>query len=123
MEDIFYSMSITAIIFTFVIPLLISFGLACIPASIAKQKGYDFWLWWLYGWLLFIVAIIHITAFMPDKNNQNQSNNTNNIKQNNFYDNEKNNVEELKKYKELLDQGVITQEEFETQKKQLLDFK
>ena len=31
------------------------------------------------------------------------------------------NAEELKKYKELLDSGVITQEEFETKKKQLLN--
>lgn len=31
-----------------------------------------------------------------------------------------NNAEELKKYKELLDSGVITQEEFDTKKKQLL---
>ena len=31
------------------------------------------------------------------------------------------NVDELKKYKELLDQGIITQEEFDTKKKQLLD--
>lgn len=31
------------------------------------------------------------------------------------------NADELKKYKELLDNGVITQEEFETKKKQLLD--
>ncbi len=30
------------------------------------------------------------------------------------------NVDELKKYKELLDEGIITQEEFETKKKQLL---
>lgn len=29
-------------------------------------------------------------------------------------------VDELKKYKELLDEGIITQEEFETKKKQLL---
>ena len=29
-------------------------------------------------------------------------------------------AEELKKYKELLDSGIITQEEFETKKKQLL---
>ena len=32
-----------------------------------------------------------------------------------------NNADELKKYKELLDGGVITQEEFETKKKQLLN--
>ena len=31
------------------------------------------------------------------------------------------NADELKKYKELLDSGVITQEEFDAKKKQLLD--
>ena len=41
----------------------------------------------------------------------------------NEYQQEKNknsSVEELKQYKELLDNGVITQEEFEAKKKQLL---
>lgn len=32
-----------------------------------------------------------------------------------------NNADEIKKYKELLDMGAITQEEFDTKKKQLLD--
>lgn len=32
-----------------------------------------------------------------------------------------NNTEDLKKYKELLDEGVITQEEFDAKKKQILD--
>ena len=33
---------------------------------------------------------------------------------------QKENIDELKKYKELLDQGIITQEEFDAKKKQLL---
>ena len=33
--------------------------LAFIPASIAKSKGRSFGTWWLYGFLLFIVAFIH----------------------------------------------------------------
>lgn len=33
--------------------------LAFIPASIAKGKGRSFGLWWFYGWMLFIVALIH----------------------------------------------------------------
>jgi hypothetical protein len=37
-------------------------GLACIPASIAKKKGYSFGLWWVYGWFLFIVALLHSFA-------------------------------------------------------------
>ena len=42
-----------------VISLIIAAGLAFIPANIAKNKGYSFGLWWFYGWMLFIVAIIH----------------------------------------------------------------
>ena len=30
-----------------------------IPASISKSKGYSFGLWWIYGALLFIVALPH----------------------------------------------------------------
>lgn len=42
-----------------IIPLIIAAGLGFIPASIAKKKGRSFGLWWLYGFLLFIVALIH----------------------------------------------------------------
>lgn len=43
-----------------------------------------------------------------------------NINSNNRNTND--NIEEMKKFKKLLDQGVITQEEFEAKKKQLLGF-
>ena len=48
-----------------VLTLMIAAGLAFIPANIAKQKGHSFGLWWVYGWLLFIVAIIHV-QFIKD---------------------------------------------------------
>lgn len=44
---------------TFLIGLAVAAVLGLIPASIAKNKGRSFGLWWLYGWLLFIVALIH----------------------------------------------------------------
>ena len=47
--------------------------LGLIPATIAKKKGYSFWLWWLYGWLLFGVAIIHV-MFISDKQGMEQQN-------------------------------------------------
>jgi len=47
--------------------LIISLFLGLIPASIAKGKGYSFGLWWIYGWLLFIVALIH-AGMIPDRN-------------------------------------------------------
>ena len=46
--------------------LCIAALLGLIPANIAKEKGYSFGLWWFYGWMLFIVAIIHVN-FLPDK--------------------------------------------------------
>ena len=33
--------------------------LALIPALIAKNKGRNFWLWMLYGFFLFLIALIH----------------------------------------------------------------
>jgi len=33
--------------------------IGCIPAAIAKSKGRGFFLWWIYGALLFIIALIH----------------------------------------------------------------
>lgn len=52
----------------YLVSLLIAAGLAFIPANIAKKKGHSFGLWWFYGWMLFIVAIIHVN-FIPDKSN------------------------------------------------------
>lgn len=104
----------------YLVVLIIAAALAFIPANIAKNKGYSFGLWWFYGWMLFIVAIIHVN-FIPDKNAQQTpiaaasqspycppSNSGQSA------------ADELKKYKELLDQGVITEEEFRAKKEQLL---
>lgn len=102
------------------VALAVAAGLGFIPASIAKNKGYSFGLWWFYGWMLFIVAIIHV-SLIPDKNAQQIPNNAtphipyctpSNVGQSA--------VDELKKYKELKDQGVITEEEFQAKKEQLL---
>ncbi|ELV7527139.1 zinc ribbon domain-containing protein [Edwardsiella ictaluri] len=41
--------------------------LGLIPAFIAQSKGRSFGAWWLYGFLLFIVAIIH--SLLISKNN------------------------------------------------------
>jgi hypothetical protein len=39
----------------FFLALLLGF----IPAMIAKNKGYSFGLWYIYGVLLFIIALVH----------------------------------------------------------------
>lgn len=60
------SVPFSSVLFT-IIMLLIPIGLGFIPANIAKNKGYRFGLWWIYGTVLFILAIVHI-ALLPNKN-------------------------------------------------------
>ncbi|MDR1888789.1 MAG: hypothetical protein LBQ81_05335 [Zoogloeaceae bacterium] len=43
--------------------LFVLFGL--IPAAIAKGKGYSFGLWWFYGTMLGIIALIHSLIVKP----------------------------------------------------------
>lgn len=40
--------------------------LALIPARLAWKKGHNFGLWWVYGWVLFPVAMIHV-LLLPKK--------------------------------------------------------
>jgi len=96
-------------IWIYIVGLAVAAVLAFIPASLAKGKGYSFGLWWFYGWMLWIVAIIHV-ALIKDKDdaaiaaaNRGQSA-----------------ADELKKYKDLMDDGIITPEEFRVQKERLL---
>lgn len=106
-----------------VIGLIIGAGLAFIPANIAKNKGYSFGLWWFYGWMLFIVAIIHVN-FIPDKNAPKIPVNTVSAVGSVSYTPNSGSMhsaaDELKKYKELLDAGILTKEEFDAQKKKIL---
>lgn len=105
--------SVISIIFSgAIISLAIAACLGIIPAVIAYKKGYSFLGWWFYGWMLFIVAFIH-SLFLPDKNAKAQSSIESLMHGQSVAD-------ELKKYKELKDQGVISEEEFQAKKKQLL---
>ena len=81
--------------------------LGLIPATIAKNKGYRFGPWLLYGSLLFLIAFIH-SLILKNLNTSNQ------------ITTHTSGADELKKYKDLLDNGVISQEEFDAKKKQLL---
>lgn len=99
----------------YVFILIIAAGLGLIPASIAKKKGYSFGLWWLYGWMIFIAAIIHV-SLIPDKNAQPATVN----RYATSSDTSQRVADELKKYKELLDEGIITEEEFRAKKEQLM---
>jgi len=40
--------------------------LGIIPAMIAEKKGRSFGLWWIYGALLFIIALIHSLLISTD---------------------------------------------------------
>lgn len=82
-------------------------------------------LWyWKLDWLFYVIAIMNIVTLILAYQIKNtkydpepaQVDNQASTKPNN----EANIPEELKKYKELLDSGVITQEEFDAKKKQLL---
>jgi hypothetical protein len=48
-----------------VIMLIVAALLGLIPAKIAQSKGYAFGKWWVYGFLIFIVAIIHACILKP----------------------------------------------------------
>ena len=95
------------LILSIVLSLAFSGALAFIPANIAKKKGKNFGLWWFYGWMIFIVALIH-SLLLPDLNAQVMKNTATS-------------ADALLKYKELLNSGLITQEEFDAKKKQLLN--
>lgn len=41
--------------------------LGVLVGMIAKSKGRDFFPWWLYGTLIFIVAIVHVLLIKPDE--------------------------------------------------------
>ncbi len=40
--------------------------LGIIPAAIAQSKGREFLPWWIYGTLLWIVALIHALCIAPE---------------------------------------------------------
>jgi len=80
--------------------LSVSLVLAVIPASIARNKGYHFGLWWFFAWLLWPAAFICVMV---------------------IHDKRQDSTDEIIKYKKLLDENVITQEEFDKKREQLLN--
>lgn len=64
--------------------------------------------------ILLVISMINIALSMLKRSKlivKDNSNKTNTVN---------NSIDDLKKYKELLDQGIITQEEFDTKKKEIL---
>ena len=107
-------------IITIGISLVISLLLPLIPARIAQNKGYSGGLWWLYGFFLFWIALIH-SLFLKDKNVKRVIPPTPTKRVAPPTSQSDTKVKKLKQYKELLDNGIITQEEFEQKKKELID--
>ncbi len=108
--------------------LLMGTMLGLIPATIAQRKGYSFGTWWFFGFMLFIVAIV-AACCLEDKTKP---------KTPTYYlpvqpytppyppstapsKTDRSAIDELKEYKELLDQGTITEEEFASVKARLLN--
>ncbi len=53
--------------------LIIAAVLAFLPASIAKRKGKSFGVWYLYGFLIWIIAIIHAIS-LPERHEKRKAN-------------------------------------------------
>lgn len=49
--------------------IFIAILMGLLPAYIAMGKGKNFLLWWVYGTLLFIVAIFHAIMMKPAEKN------------------------------------------------------
>lgn len=100
-----------------ILSLSVAAALAVIPASIAKEKGYSFGLWWVYGWLLFAFAIIHVVC-LPDKN-------ADNTRVTKLYNEPMkiSYVEELRKLRSQYENGDISKEELERKTEELLSQK
>lgn len=96
------SFGIKIILFIIIIGISIIFGR--ITESMNKEKGYDTGFAW--GFWLWVIGII-VVACRPERNN---GNNSMRITE----------ADEIAKYKELLDSGAITEEEYEVKKKQIL---
>lgn len=52
---------------TFVGILVLSLILGLVPAFIAESKGRGFVGWWIYGSLLFLIALIHSLVMQPNR--------------------------------------------------------
>ena len=120
----------------YIFALIIAAGLGLIPANIAKKKGYSFGLWWFYGWMLFIVAIIHV-SLIEDKNEKERreeeyarateaaavaAGKAVGAAAGTQASGKLSPADELKKFKELMDLGVISEEEFRRKKAEILGF-
>ena len=107
------------IILLIVIPVIgLFFGL--MTGAIASNKGRSAAWFWM-GFFLDIVGLI-VVICLPNLNNKKPpvASNMHEETIQNDSEPQMDKFEEIRKYKELLDEGIITQEEFEAKKKELL---
>jgi hypothetical protein len=82
-----------------------------IPAMIASSKGRGFVGWYIYGCLLFIVALVHALLLKSPAQQAQEAM---------FLRRGHSEAEELEKFAKLKDQGVITEAEFQAKKRVIL---
>lgn len=92
-----------------ILSIIIASIIGIIPGIIAQKKGHSFWLWWFYGWMLFIIAIIHV-HYIEDKSEAKCS-----VKNVDEFT-----VTQLERYKNLMDLGAISRTEYEEKKQELM---
>lgn len=59
-----------------IILIIVDLGLAILPANVAKRKGKDFMTWYIYGFFLWIIAMLHAIS-LPEQKGYNQNINNN----------------------------------------------
>lgn len=82
--------------------------IGCLPAAIAQSKGRSFVAWWIYGALLFIVALPHSLMLKADPKPAPKPTAADA-------------ADELSKFAALKEQGAITEEEFQAQKARIME--
>lgn len=92
----------------YILIFLVLLGLAFIPAKLASNKGYSFGLFYFFGVCFWLPALI-VALVIQDKTSGSQTTAR-----------ASDNADALLKYKQLLDAGAITQEEFDVKKGELL---
>ncbi|MGN0576120.1 MAG: SHOCT domain-containing protein [Ruminococcus sp.] len=100
-----------------VIVILVVLGIVygAISRGIYKSKGYSAGFWW--GFFFGLIGIFIVICIPKKEKMINYDSNNNNC---DFIDDDYDESEEIKKFKQLLDNGLITEEEFSAKKKQIL---
>lgn len=105
-------MNIVVLLLVYLIFFVVLIGQCCVWGwavnKVVKNRGYDEnWFWWgfFFGLIALIVALTKPQK-VYDSNKQVESNNDK--------------FDEVKKYKDLMDSGIITEEEFDKKRAEIL---